>query len=173
MKQVAFYLVSVALGAAIALAYLSPNPNPEGWSDRVVPVYTNVDIIYVDVDSLRIYYESSPDVESFSTFNDLCARIEKLTAISQSPAGYSQDIRYQASQGYITANIHPKLDHKGKVLSEVGIVEIWYNGPGWAINPEKDTSFLLTSFNQVNKHKSEYDPCLSCDYNMWIAYSID
>lgn len=140
---------------------------------KVLGVYTSSEILYVDVQKNRITFEGRADTLNFNSFKELNEYVEDFTADASAPSGYANDIRWQANQGYLTAEIHPALTEDGKVTSPVGCVNVIYSGPNWSHGADSDTTFVLTSFNRVDSYNAEYDECLSCTYEMYVAYRID
>jgi hypothetical protein len=156
--------------AVLILVLIAPDNERE---PEILSIYTNQDIIYVDITNDMIRYESSEKLECFENFEELNKRVEELTAESSVISGYVEDLRYQIEEGYITITIHPQIQKDGSVTSPVGKLDINYSGPNWAINPEVDTSFTIATLKGVDEFDSEYDECLSCSYTTYVAYKID
>lgn len=140
---------------------------------RILSVYTlNEDIVHIDVDKLTVVYESRDSIHAFDTWHDLNEFVEDITVKGCIPSGYANDIQYYIDQGFITAEVHPSIGKDGNVLSPVGRVELWYNGPNWTIDSSVDTMYQMVTFPFVEGFDAEYDPFIDKTYRMHVAYGL-
>ena len=151
-----------------------------GWwagtqqNGRVLSVHTlNEDLVHVDVDKLTVAYENQDSVRKFKTWAELSEYVEDITAKGTIPSGYANDIQYHIDQGFLTAEVHPAIGKDGVVLSPVGKIELWYNGPNWTIDSAKDTTYVVSKFRMVDGYDAEYDEFPNKTYRMYVGYGID
>jgi hypothetical protein len=106
-------------------------------------IYLSTDIAHVYFSDRKIYFENGGEPIHFKTNSELYAYIEDMTAYTSSIIGYKQDFDYNVLNGYIFA--------KTVCNSKEQYTEMHYSGPNWTVNAQKDTSYLITTFNHVEK----------------------
>jgi hypothetical protein len=136
-------------------------------------IYTAQDILYVDVQALSVGFENDETVHKFSTFEELNNFVEDYTAQAATIPGSREAFDYYVGQGYVSAQVHAEIGENGEVLSPVGKVDLYYNGPNYAYNPMNDTTLLLTTFDKVDVFNVEYDGESGLTYKLYEAYRKD
>ena len=101
------------------------------------------DIAHVYFADKKIYFENGGEPIQFKTNTELYSYIEDMTAYTSSIIGYKQDFDLNVHNGYIFAKTIYNDDEQ--------YTELHYNGPNWTISAEQDTSYLITTFNHVEK----------------------
>jgi len=138
--------------------------------EKVLSIYTaQGDIVYVNLLTNDITYESKDTIESFNSFEGLNERIEELTAESSVISGYAEDLRYNIEEENITLEVTPLINENGKVISPVGEVKMIYQGPNWGINPEQDTTFTISTLKYSEERNITFDEFDNI-YHMYTCY---
>ena len=123
-------------------------------------IYMSGDIAHVDYKNLTVYFENGGDPLEFSNITEIKEYIEKITAYASSIHGYKENLDWLVSQGYIYATTHHNENKQ--------YTELIYNGPNWTVDAAQDTTYIISTFNHVEKI---FDPkTKSIEYD---HYSID
>jgi len=108
----------------------------------------------------EIYFENGGDPLEFTTRDAMYDYIENMTAYNSSTIGYQGDLDYNIRNGYIYARTVYNDNEQ--------YTDLVYNGPNWAINAECDTTYLISTFNNVEKIYNPSTKSIEYDH-----YSID
>lgn len=121
-------------------------------------IYTAHDIIHVN--GLEITFEIYDTLLTFDNMSERNEWIEEATAYASSTHGYKENLDWLVSQGYIYATTHHNEDEQ--------YTELIYNGPNWTVDATRDTNYIITTFNHVEKL---YDPSTK---QVWYeSYTVD
>ena len=91
----------------------------------------------------EIYFENGGDPLEFSSREAMYEYISEMSAVSASTIGYQHDLDYNIRNGYIFARTVYNVDEQ--------YTDLIYNGPNWTVDATKDTTYLISTFNHVEK----------------------
>ncbi len=118
------------------------------------------DIAHIDLDKLQISFEVDTVIYKYDNKQEIYDFIEKSSAYNSTVLGYQNDINYLIENGYISVNTVYNEDEKYS--------EMLYDGPNWTIDAGRDTSYLIATFNTVER---VYDP--KTKLNWLESYNTD
>lgn len=105
--------------------------------------YLPNDIMRVDYRNMDVYFENGGDPLEFSNITDLTEYVAETTAYASCIHGYKDNLDWLIRQGYIYAKTVHNDDEQ--------YTDLIYNGPNWTVNAEQDTSYIISTFNNVEK----------------------
>lgn len=159
-------IVATLLMVLIPLLFISfvGNKNNSTNNDCIKvkqSIYLKSDIMHVDYNNLTVYYETNGgDPLEFTNIILLNEYVEEITAQEANISSYKDDLDYNIRNGYIYANTVYNADEQ--------YTELIYEGPNWVNDPGNDTTYLLSTFNNVEKL---YVPS-NCTYE-YQHYTVD
>lgn len=84
--------------------------------------------------------------------------ISEMTAYNSCIHGYKENLNWLVSKKYIYAKTVHNIDEQ--------YTELIYHGPNWTIDAQKDTSYIIATFNYVEK--------LTDNKSTWYkSYTVD
>lgn len=170
MKQfllfLTIYIIGIGTGAYTKIFKSSGNDSLNNCNNQLIcgenqfDQYMCNDIAHIDLDKLQISFEMDTVVYKYDSIQDIYEFIEKSSAYNSTVLGYGSDITYLIENGYISINsIYNKHEKYSEML---------YNGPNWTIDASRDTSYIIATFNTIEKI---YDPKTKLD---WLkSYNIN
>lgn len=171
-----FLISSILIGVFISLVSFSIGYN-NGYQAGEVSCVNSADILHSDTNDImslyipgdiahiyfaynEVYFEQGGDPLQFNSREEMYDYIGELTAYNSSIHGYKESLDWLVAQGYIYARTIYNDDEK--------YTELIYDGPNWTVNAEQDTSYIISTFNNVEKI---YNPkTKSIEYD---SYTVD
>lgn len=152
-------ILSVALNIIFLYMFgVTDFNSPTDVTKKDFSVYTPEDIIHVVDD--RIFFESSDTMFYFDSDMEQYIFLENLTVHSSNIIGYTADLDNMIRDGYVYCKTVNNEDEQ--------YTDIIYKGPIWTGDMKKDTSYIISTFNHVEKL---YDPITRVE---WLeSYTID
>ena len=129
-------------------------------TNDILSVYVPGDIAHIYFAYNEIYFENGGDPLEFSSREDMYNYIEDMTAYTSSVIGYKDDLDYNIRNGYIYARTVYNDDEQ--------YTDLVYDGPNWTINGQEDTTYVISTFNNVEKI---YNP--ETKYTGFDHYCVD
>ena len=131
-------------------------------TNNVLTIYISDDlgIAYIYFEINKIYFENGDDPLEFKSREDMYNYISEMTAYSSSIIGYQHDIDFNIRNGYIYTHTVYNEDKQ--------YTELIYSGPNWTIDAQQDTTYLISTFNNVEKL---YDPNTKTTW--YESYTVD
>ena len=124
-------------------------------TNDILSVYVPGDIAHIYFAYNEIYFENGGDPLEFRSRENMYNYIEDMTAYTSSVIGYQHDLDFNIRNGYIYARTVYNEDEQ--------YTNLVYDGPNWTINSQKDTTYVISTFNHVEKlynpitKSTEYD----------------
>ena len=118
------------------------------------------DIAHIDLDKLQISFEVDTVIYKYDNKQEIYDFIEKSSAYNSCTIGYKDDLDYNIRNGYIYARTVYNEDKQ--------YTELIYSGPNWTIDAQQDTTYLISTFNNVEKL---YDPNTKTTW--YESYTVD
>ena len=107
-----------------------------------------------------IMFENGGDPLEFSSKELMYDYVSEMTAYSSCIHGYKDNLDYLIRNGYVYARTAFNDDEQ--------YTELYYNGPNWSVDARRVTTYIISTFNHVEKI---YNPVTkSIEYD---SYTID
>lgn len=129
-------------------------------TNDIISIYLPGDIMHIYFARNEVYFEQGGDPLEFNNREAMYDYIEEATAFSSSIHGYKNDLDWLIQQGYIFANTVHNDDEQ--------YTDLIYRGPNWTVDTSQDTSYIISTFNNVEKL---YNPKTKTIH--FESYSID
>lgn len=152
--QLSIQLSLVLVGLIFGIQY-QKKCNTPNWS-----MYTTDDILHINYEELIVTFEMQADTFSFKSEKELHKYLESVSANFSHIHGYADDLDYQIKKGHVFAQTVHNEDEQ--------YTELLYQGPHWGTDATKDTAYVISTFNHVEKL---YDPVTKSI--LYESYCID
>lgn len=118
---------------------------PPRDTNNVLSVYISgeLGIAHIHFSNNSIYFENGGDPIEFSSREDMYDYISEMTAYSSTIMGYQYDLNHSIHKGYIFCRTVYNEDEQ--------YTDIVYQGPNWTVDATKDTTYIISTFNNVEK----------------------
>jgi len=147
LKVFVWMSVPVLTIILIVLVIQMTTNNIKNNDSCIYSIYIPSDIIHINDCTLVVSFEVADTSYTFDSKAELNNYIEVVTAHASSVFGYQQDLQYQINSGYIIS--------RSVINEDESYTEMIYTGPNWTVDATKDTSFILATFDSLEKI---YDP---------------
>jgi hypothetical protein len=155
--------IKILLGALMCLSlfwnYIKPiNPNSATALGKPRSQYISGDIAHIK--GLTVFFENREDSLIFDEQEALDEWLEHESAYATCIHGYKDDLDFLVRNGFVWTKTVYNGDEQ--------YTELIYDGPNWTVDATQDTSYVIATFNTVEK---VYNPTTkSFEFD---SYSID
>lgn len=129
-------------------------------TNDIMSVYISGDIAHIYFAYNAIYFENGGDPLEFETKDAMYDYVSEITAYNSCTIGYKDDLDYNIRNGYIYARTVYNEDEQ--------YTDLIFDGPNWTVDADRDTSYLISTFNKVDK---VYDT--NTKFRWYESYAID
>lgn len=129
-------------------------------TNDIMSVYISGDIAHIYFAYNEIYFENGGDPLEFETKDAMYDYVSEMTAYNSCTIGYKDDLDYNIRNGYIYARTVYNEDEQ--------YTDLIFDGPNWTVDADRDTSYLISTFNKVDK---VYDT--NTKFRWYESYAID